>query len=989
MPNMNDDISGRIGKLQGNGFFTQLFRNMIDGFAYHKMLFDSDGKAVDYVFLEVNEAFEHLTGLKRETILGKKVTEVLPGIANDPANWIGTYGRVAVTGESVRFENYSQMLDKWFSVSAFSPEKGYFIATFEDITARKKAEQVLRENEWQIRSKLNSILSPVADIGEQELSNIIDVPKLQAIMDDMYTVTKVGFSIVDLKGKVLVRTGWQDICTHFHRVNPQTLQNCIESDLTLTKDVRQGEFRTYKCKNNLWDIVTPLIIGGKHVGNIFSGQFFFEDETINRDIFVAQAEKYGFNKEMYLAAFDKVPRWSREKVHQLMQFYTKFSEMIAAQSYSNLKIAKALTNQKAVEKELRESEQRLSRSQEIAHLGSWELNLVTNSLYWSDEVYRIFGLKPQEFGATYEAFLEAVHPEDRAAVDGAYSRSLREGKDVYEIEHRIVRKTTGEIRFVHEKCYHIRNETGQIIRSIGMVHDITERKLMEDALRESEQRWATTLSSIGDAVISTDAAGKVTFMNAVAEMLTGWTFSEALQKPIQSVFKIINEYSRKQVENPVVQVLEKGLVVGLANHTLLVRKDGSTVAIDDSGAPIIGKNGKITGAVLIFRDITGRKQVEQALERAKADWERTFDSVPDLIAILDSKHKIMRVNKAMANTLGTTPEKCVGLSCYKCVHGTDKPPAFCPHVKTLEDGKEHIEEVHEERLGGDFIVSTTPLTDEHGHMMGSVHMARNITMRKQMEKKLEEHTVHLEELVKDRTQQLRDAERLAAIGETAGMVGHDLRNPLQTLTGEVYLAKAELEALPGSPTKANLTESIRAIAEQVTYMNKIVSDLQDFVRPITPNAEPVNLQKLLLSTLAEVDTPKNIEIDTQIDWVLPDIKADGQLLKRVFINLATNAMQAMPNGGRLTVKMQKRKIANGNETMLICIEDTGIGIVEDIKPKIFKPLFTTKSKGQGFGLAVCRRVIEAHGGTISFESQQGNGTTFIIELPNENNPNSN
>jgi PAS domain S-box-containing protein len=144
-----------------------------------------------------------------------------------------------------------------------------------------------------------------------------------------------------------------------------------------------------------------------------------------------------------------------------------------------------ITEHKRTEQALHENEERLKRSQEIAHLGSWELNLVYNRLTWSDEVYQIFGLQPQEFGATYEAFLERVHPEDRAAVDAAYSGSLRENLDSYEIEHRVVRNDTGDIRVVHEKCEHFRDATGKIIRSVGMVHDITERKRAEEKLRKS------------------------------------------------------------------------------------------------------------------------------------------------------------------------------------------------------------------------------------------------------------------------------------------------------------------------------------------------------------------------------------------------------------------------------------------------------------------------------------------------------------------------
>ncbi len=197
-----------------------------------------------------------------------------------------------------------------------------------------------------------------------------------------------------------------------------------------------------------------------------------------------------------------------------------------------------ITERKKAQEAIKQSEEQLKRSQEIAHLGSWELDIIDNRLTWSDEVYRIFGLKPREFGSSYEAFVEAVHPDDRAAVDRAYSGSVREGRDTYEIEHRIVRKSTGEIRYVHEKCQNFRDEKGKIIRSIGMVHDITERRKAEEALfqakqelerkveertaelkhsysklQQSEEKYRYILETAGEGIITISPEGVINFVN--------------------------------------------------------------------------------------------------------------------------------------------------------------------------------------------------------------------------------------------------------------------------------------------------------------------------------------------------------------------------------------------------------------------------------------------------------------------------------------------
>ena len=494
--------------------FSALFENMQDAFAYHRMLFDDKGAPMDYVFLEANEAFEKFTGLKRESIIGKKVTEVFPGFEKDPNDLIGIYGRVAKTGEALKFEMYFEPLKRWYSISAYSPEMGYFVATFEDISGRKNAEK---------------------------------------------------------------------------------------------------------------------------------------------------------------------------------------------------------------------------------------------------------------------------------------------------------------------------------------------------ALRESEQRWATTLSSIGDAVIATDVDGKITFMNSVAENLTGWTLAESSQKLVKDVFKIANKQTHKEVENPVAKILEKGVVVGLANHTILVRKDNTKVPIDDSGAPIKSREGKTTGVVLVFRDISEREQ---------------------------------------------------------------------------------------------------------------------------MVAKLEEYSKHLEGLVEARTKQLKDAERLAAIGQTAGMVGHDIRNPLQAIVGELYLAKDDVASLAESSAKENLKETIGAIEENIGYINKIVSDLQDFAKPLNPMLEESNLEGIIHDLLLHNELPANIRVTSEVCSDAKIVMADSAYLKRILGNLVSNAVQAMPNGGKLTVDVSREV-----DDIVISVKDSGVGVPEDVRFRLFQPLFTTKSKGQGFGLAVVKRMVEALNGSVTFESEVDKGTKFIVRFP--------
>ena len=222
-----------------------------------------------------------------------------------------------------------------------------------DITERKQAESTLQQSQSAIQKKLKVILEPDGEIDTLNLSDIIDAEALRSLMDDFYHLTGMLGAVLDIKGNILVAVGWQDICTKFHRCHPETKKNCIESDTVLTHGVEQGAFKAYRCKNNMWDMVSPIIIGGKHLGNVFIGQFFYQDEEPDVELFREQAKNYGFDERIYLAALDRVPRFTRDEVAKGMHFYAKLADIISASSFSAIKQSRLLAEREKSEGKLK------------------------------------------------------------------------------------------------------------------------------------------------------------------------------------------------------------------------------------------------------------------------------------------------------------------------------------------------------------------------------------------------------------------------------------------------------------------------------------------------------------------------------------------------------------------------------------------------------------------------------------------------------------
>ena len=221
----------------------------------------------------------------------------------------------------------------------------------------------------------------------------------------------------------------------------------------------------------------------------------------------------------------------------------------------------------------------------------------------------------------------------------------------------------------------------------------------------------------------------------------------------------------------------------------------------------------------------------------------------------------------------------------------------------------------------------------------------------------------------------QEVKSLAAIGEAAAMVGHDLRNPLQATVGTLYLARELLASGEIDGTKKAM-ELLNSLDGQVYYMDKIVTDLQNYARPIGISRLETNLSELTKATISLLQIPRDVETATETEGELTRAMIDAELLKRVLVNLVLNAVQAMPNGGKLTITTCVTQ-----DSVIVSVQDTGVGIAAENLNKIFKPFFTTKAQGQGLGLAVCKRLVEVQGGAISVQSQLGAGSTFTIKIP--------
>jgi PAS domain S-box-containing protein len=359
-----------------------------------------------------------------------------------------------------------------------------------------------------------------------------------------------------------------------------------------------------------------------------------------------------------------------------------------------------------------------------------------------------------------------------------------------------------------------------------------------------------------------------------------------------------------------------------------------------------------------FMDITGRKQAEEGLKQAAEEWRTTFDSITEQVSIVDRDFRLTRVNRALSVAVKMKPDELIGRRCYEVVHGTAAPVPDCPHSRSLELKQPVTREFFEPNLGIYQEVSTSPVFDDGGEVVASVHIARDVSERKKMQ------------------QQLVIADRLASVGELAAGIAHELNNPLTSVVGFSQLL------LNGGATD-EVKKDLEVVCQEAQRAAYVVKNLLAFAQKHAPVKKPVDINEIIekvLDVRAYEQRVSNIKVVTHLAPELPGVMADYFQLQQVFINIVINAEYFMieaHNGGFLTVATEST-----GGTVRAAFTDDGPGIAEEAMEHLFDPFFTTKElgKGTGLGLSICHGIITEHGGRITADSKPGKGATFVVEL---------
>ncbi len=677
-------------------------------------------------------------------------------------------------------------------------------------------------------------------------------------------------------------------------------------------------------------------------------------------------------------------------------------------------IMRDISQQKQTEERLRENEANLREAQEIARMGRWDLDLVAGRLVWSDGIFDLFGVSRESFAASYEAFLEMVHPDDRAMVDNAYRTSVESGTP-YEIEHRLLMKD-GRIKWVSEIGRTEYDETGRPARSFGTVQDITERKLIEEALRISEHKYRKLHESIRDAFVSTDMEGNVKDYNRYYLSMLGYAPEE-----ISSLtYRDVTPEKWHEMEESIVQtqVLRRGYSDVYEKEYR--KKDGTVFPVDLRTVLIRDEAGNPAGMWATVRDITERKRMEENLRSSEARFRSYFEQHAFGLTVTSLEKGWIEANDRLCEILGYSRDELMHMTWAELTHPDDLETDVVQFNRVLSgeiDGysmeKRYIRK-DGQPIWTSISVRCSRLAD--GKPDYFIGIVQDITERKKAEEELDRYRQSLEDLVGIRTieleeknkelreeiaereraegekrkieLQLAQAQRIEALDRFAGGIAHDLNNILYPV---IINLEELLDMEPHVSSRRDILEqTLKAAHRQGDLVKKILS----FSRKSERVVQPVHLRPLLAETVSFLKStlPSTVSIQQHFSVRADAVMGDPVQLQQVIMNLCKNAADAYgPHQGTIVVGLAKTRITSlhghqdlrEGDYLVLTVKDTGIGMKPEVVDRIFEPFFTTKDvgKGTGMGLSVVHGIVRSHGGAVTVESEQGKGSLFTVYLP--------
>jgi len=546
------------------------------------------------------------------------------------------------------------------------------------------------------------------EIAGLDLAAIIDVKAIQSLMDHFYKLTNIGVAILDLNGEILIATGWQDICTKFHRVHPESRKNCLESDLELSNGIKPGEFRLYRCKNHMWDMSTPIMVGGRKAGSLYLGQFLFEDESADVETFRCQARKYGFDENAYISAVQRVPRWSRLTVDTVMNFYTQLADLFSQLGFRNFMLAESIAEKNHLLDSLSESEEKYRELVENLNDVIYSVDNDGTITYVSPLAESIFGYPDHEIVG--RRFSELIYLEDREMVSTAFMRVLQ--GNLAPMEYRIQTKND-EIRWVRTSSRPI-DKNGRVTGLQGVLTDITNHKTADAALQKSEEKLRAMLNASPLAILLIDRNGRVLESNEEHAGRLQMTRAQITGKCIWDLLpESVRVHRKMQVET----------VFETAEPFSGEDKRGNVWNAYHIHPAIKNNRNEIEAVIVEALDISERKRSEEALKESKM----FLDNMSDIAYIADAQGNVTWVNSAFARITGIPPEEIIGKPFLPLFIKDDHASLIDVYKKTLLG--ESLENTLTFTSGVTCHFTSLPKRNDKGEIIGTFGVARDITAR--------------------------------------------------------------------------------------------------------------------------------------------------------------------------------------------------------------------------------------------------------------------